>query len=70
MTEYDAIVIGGGVIGSSLTYYLSKLRKKVLLVEKTDLCSGSAGATDGYITPHTKKPGYPSGDGPEKLRTL
>ncbi|HBC27875.1 MAG TPA: FAD-dependent oxidoreductase [Ruminococcaceae bacterium] len=58
MTEYDAIVIGGGVIGSSLTYYLSKLRKKVLLVEKTDLCSGSAGATDGYITPHTKKPGY------------
>ena len=58
MKQYDVIVVGGGVIGSSLTYYLSRLGKKVLLVEKNDLCSGSAGATDGFITPHTKQPGY------------
>lgn len=58
MKQYDVIVIGGGVIGASLTYYLTKLNQKVLLVERNDLCSGSAGATDGYITPHTKQPGY------------
>lgn len=58
MKKYDQIVIGGGIIGSSLCYYLSKLGQKVLLIEKNDLCSGSAGATDGYITPHTKQPGY------------
>jgi sarcosine oxidase subunit beta len=32
--------------------------KRTVLLEKTDLCGGSAGATDGYITPHTKQPGY------------
>lgn len=58
MKEYDVIVIGGGVIGASLTYYLSKLNQRVLQLERGDLCSGSAGATDGYITPHTKQPGY------------
>ncbi len=58
MNESDVIVVGGGVIGSALTYYLSLLGKKALLLEKADLCHGSAGATDGYITPHTKKPGY------------
>ncbi len=58
MKSYDYIVVGGGVIGASLTYYLSRLDQKVLLLEKKDLCSGSAGATDGYITPHTKQPGY------------
>lgn len=58
MNKYDVIVIGGGIVGASLTYYLSRFGKKVLLLEKNDLCSGSAGATDGYITPHTKQPGY------------
>ncbi|MDR1319140.1 MAG: FAD-binding oxidoreductase [Treponema sp.] len=58
MNKYDVIVVGGGIMGASLTYYLSLFGKRVLLVEKTDLDHGSAGATDGYITPHTKQPGY------------
>lgn len=55
--NYDAIVIGGGIIGASVFYNLSKKGKKVLLLEKDDLCSGTSGSCDAYITPHTKKPG-------------
>lgn len=57
MNKYDIIVVGGGIIGCSVTYYLSKLGKKVLLLEKKDHAQGSAGATDGVVSYHTKKPG-------------
>ena len=57
MNRPEIIVIGGGVIGSSITYYLSKMGKKVLMIEKKDNCSGSAGASDGVVVYHTKKPG-------------
>ena len=40
---YDAIVIGGGIIGAATGYYLSKRRLKVLLLEKSFLTSGSTG---------------------------
>lgn len=55
--DADVIVIGGGIIGCSVTYYLSKMGKKVLLLEREDLTRGSAGATDGVVGYHTKKPG-------------
>lgn len=58
MHNYDVIVAGGGVMGTALTWYLSRMGRRVLLLERVDLCHGSAGATDGYITPHTKQPGY------------
>ena len=54
---YDVIVMGGGIIGCSVAWQLSKLGKKVLIVERTDIASGSAGATDGVVGYHTKKPG-------------
>lgn len=55
--DADIIIIGGGIIGCSTAYYLSKLGKKVLLLEREDLTRGSAGATDGVVGYHTKKPG-------------
>ena len=57
MNRTDVIVIGGGVIGSSITYDLSKLGKRVLMLERRDNGSGSAGASDGVVGYHTKKPG-------------
>lgn len=54
---YDVIVVGGGIIGCSVAWQLSKLEKKVLVIERTDVASGSAGATDGVVGYHTKKPG-------------
>ena len=54
---YDVIVVGGGIIGCSVAWQLAKLEKKVLVIERTDVASGSAGATDGVVGYHTKKPG-------------
>ncbi len=56
----DVIVIGGGVIGSAITYYLSKERVKVSLVERGDIASGTSGACDGNILAIDKMPGYDS----------
>lgn len=56
--KFDSIIIGGGVIGCSVAYYLSKLKQKVLIIEKDDIAAGSAGATDGFVAYHTKKPGF------------
>ena len=54
---YDVIIVGGGIIGCSTAWQLSKLGKKVLIVERKYVASGSAGATDGVVGYHTKKPG-------------
>ena len=47
--EADVIIIGAGVIGSSIGYYLSKKNKKVILLEKYDLGFGASGACDQNI---------------------
>jgi len=56
--DADIIIVGGGIIGCSSAYYLSKLGKKVLVIEREDVTRGSAGATDGVVGYHTKQPGH------------
>jgi sarcosine oxidase subunit beta len=51
------VVIGGGVIGAAVTYYLSKAGIPVVLVERDDLASGTSGACSAFIWLGTKKPG-------------
>jgi glycine/D-amino acid oxidase-like deaminating enzyme len=51
------VVIGGGVIGTSVAHYLACKGAKVTLLEKGDLASGSSGACDGLIFIQSKKPG-------------
>jgi len=58
MKSYDVVVIGGGVIGTSVAYYLSKKGVKVALVEKGDIASGSSSRCDGGIVIYDKKPGF------------
>ncbi|MBI3359504.1 MAG: FAD-binding oxidoreductase, partial [Chloroflexi bacterium] len=48
----DAVVIGGGVIGASLAFYLSKAGLKVTLVEKKHLGYGGTGASTAIIRMH------------------
>ena len=57
MRDADVIIIGGGVIGCSVAWQLERLGKSVLVLERKDVASGSAGATDGVVGYHTKKPG-------------
>jgi sarcosine oxidase subunit beta len=52
----DVVVIGGGLIGTSITYHLSKLGAKVILLEKEGIASGSSSGCEGGIFLQTKKP--------------
>ena len=58
MKNYDSIVIGGGVIGTSVAYYLSKKGLKVALVEKGDIASGTSSRCDGNVSYAGKHPGF------------
>lgn len=51
------LIIGGGVIGTSIAYHLAKQNANVTLVEAGDLASGSSGACDGLVFMQSKKPG-------------
>jgi glycine/D-amino acid oxidase-like deaminating enzyme len=53
----DVAVIGGGAIGTAITYYLTKAGVKVALLERQDICSGTSGACDQAVSMQTKNPG-------------
>jgi sarcosine oxidase subunit beta len=49
----DAVVIGGGIMGASTAYYLTKLGfGKVVLLEKRLLASGSTGHSAANVRQH------------------
>ena len=52
----DVVVIGGGIIGSAITYYLTKKGKKVVLAEKGYLVNGSSSACDQGVLLQSKAP--------------
>jgi len=56
----DVIVVGGGVIGAAVTYYLAQERIDVVLAERGDIASGTSSACDGNVLCTDKKPGYDS----------
>ena len=53
----DVVVIGGGIIGTAIAYFLSCQKINVILLEKSCIESGSSGACDGGVVMQTKKPG-------------
>ncbi len=54
---YDAVVIGGGIIGLSSAYYLLKTGKRVLVIEKNHIGAGASSSCDDMILLQSKKPG-------------
>ncbi|TCP32068.1 glycine oxidase [Scopulibacillus darangshiensis] len=47
--RYDALIVGGGVIGCSIAYHLAKVGKDVLLVEKDRIGSQASSAAAGML---------------------
>lgn len=56
----DVIVVGCGVIGSSVAYYLSKTGLSVVVLERGDVASGTSSACDGNVLVTDKVPGFDS----------
>jgi sarcosine oxidase subunit beta len=53
VTRADAVVIGGGIIGASVAYFLSRLEYgAVVLVERAEVCSGATRYSAAHIRQH------------------
>jgi sarcosine oxidase subunit beta len=53
MESYDAIVIGAGVIGSSVAYHLARLgAKRVLVLDRTQIGAGTTSQSSGILRTH------------------
>jgi sarcosine oxidase subunit beta len=65
---FHIVIIGGGVIGTSIAWHLAKKAARVTLIESHDLASGSSGACDGLVFMQSKKPGIHLGLAMESLK--
>ena len=54
----EVVIIGGGVRGLAIAYFLSRAKVDVLLVEKRFIASGASGLNMGYVNISAKKPAY------------
>jgi len=45
----EIIIIGGGLMGCSIAYYLSKGKKEVVIFEKGNIASGASGRNGGQV---------------------
>lgn len=46
----DIVIIGGGITGLSCAYFLKDLKKKIVLVERNKLCTGTTAKSTGKLT--------------------
>ena len=53
MESYDAIVIGAGVIGSSVAYHLARFgARRVLVLDRTQIGAGTTSQSSGILRTH------------------
>lgn len=56
----EVAIIGGGIVGCAIAYYVAKSGIDCMLIEKGDLVSGTSSRCDGNITIVDKDPGFDS----------
>lgn len=58
-TNYETIIIGGGVIGQSIAYHLSeRYQQGVLVIDKKFPMTGTSGSTQAWVWVHNKTPSW------------
>lgn len=58
MTRYETIIIGAGVVGSSIAYHLSDKTSNILVIDRQFPGAGTSGATQAWVWVHTKQPNW------------
>ena len=53
----DVVIVGGGIMGASTAYFLTKAGKKVVVVEREIAANGSSSACDGTLFIQSKPAG-------------
>ena len=53
----DVVIVGGGVVGSAVAYYLTKAGAGVTLVERDGLAAGASGAAAAWASAWVTSPG-------------
>lgn len=56
----EVAIIGGGIVGCAIAYYVAKAGIDCILIEKNDIASGTSSKCDGNISIVDKDPGFES----------
>lgn len=56
--EAEIVIIGAGIMGSSVAYNLARTGKKILVLEKDEICSGTSGSTAAWLWLQDKRPDH------------
>ncbi|MEK4968198.1 FAD-binding oxidoreductase [Cytobacillus kochii] len=58
-TQFDTIVIGGGVVGSGIAYHLSeRSQESILVIDRKYPLAGTSGSTQAWVWVHNKTPSW------------
>ncbi|MGI9149504.1 MAG: glycine oxidase ThiO [Chloroflexota bacterium] len=52
----DVVIVGGGVIGCSIAYFLARAGVRVTLLERSHLAAGASGVAAGMLAPQVEAP--------------
>jgi glycine/D-amino acid oxidase-like deaminating enzyme len=55
LKKVDVLIIGGGIIGTSAAFFLSKKKVDLILIEKSDIGREASGATAGTLSIQNKE---------------
>ncbi|MCW2992631.1 MAG: dependent oxidoreductase [Conexibacter sp.] len=54
----DLLVVGGGIVGTSVAYFAAREGLSVTLLEKRELAFGASGRNPGFVWLHCRNPGF------------